>query len=92
MNNNILKTLRIEKGETQIEIARLLGLKTASAYSKVKSKMPNITAKTSSNVFYKARCEAATHKIEFYNVVLYNMKEKIGSCGIHLWRQKYGLL
>lgn len=23
--------------------------------------MPNITAKTSSNVFYKARCEAATH-------------------------------
>lgn len=34
MNNNILKTLRIEKGETQIEIARLLGLKTASAYSK----------------------------------------------------------
>lgn len=23
--------------------------------------MPNITAKTSSNVFYKARCEAAKH-------------------------------
>lgn len=23
--------------------------------------MPNITAKTSSNIFYKARCEAATH-------------------------------
>lgn len=37
MNNNILKTLRIEKGETQIEIARLLGLKTASAYSKKES-------------------------------------------------------
>lgn len=34
MNNNILKTLRTERGETQIEIARLLGLKTASAYSK----------------------------------------------------------
>lgn len=37
VNNNILKTLRIEKGETQIEIARLLGLKTASAYSKKES-------------------------------------------------------
>ncbi|MCI9101369.1 MAG: XRE family transcriptional regulator [Lachnospiraceae bacterium] len=27
----------------------------------VRKKMPNITAKTSSNVFYKARCEAAKH-------------------------------
>lgn len=34
MKNEILKTLRIEKGETQIEVAQLLGLKTASAYSK----------------------------------------------------------
>lgn len=37
MNNGILKTLRVEKGETQIEVARLLGLKTASAYSKKES-------------------------------------------------------
>ena len=37
MNNNILKTLRTESGETQIEIAKLLGLKTASAYSKKES-------------------------------------------------------
>lgn len=34
MKNNRLKKLRKEKGETQIEIANLLGLKTASAYSK----------------------------------------------------------
>lgn len=34
MNNNVLKDLRKEKGETQIEVAKLLGLKTASAYSK----------------------------------------------------------
>ena len=27
----------------------------------VSKKMANITAKTSSNIFYKARCEAATH-------------------------------
>ena len=27
----------------------------------VKNKMSNITAKTASNVFYKARCEAAAH-------------------------------
>ncbi len=37
MNNGILKTLRVERGKTQIEIARLLGLKTASAYSKKES-------------------------------------------------------
>lgn len=37
MSNGILKALRIEKGETQIEVARLLGLKTASAYSKKES-------------------------------------------------------
>ena len=34
MKSNILKDLRKEKGETQIEVAKLLGLKTASAYSK----------------------------------------------------------
>lgn len=34
MNNNRLKDLRKEKRETQIELARLLGLKTASAYNK----------------------------------------------------------
>lgn len=34
MNNSRLKELRKEKGETQIELARLLGLKTSSAYSK----------------------------------------------------------
>lgn len=34
MNDNYLKDLRKKNGETQIEIARLLGLKTASAYSK----------------------------------------------------------
>ncbi len=34
MKNNILKTLRTERGETQTEIAKLLGLRTASAYSK----------------------------------------------------------
>lgn len=34
MKNNVLKDLRKEKGETQIEIAKLLGLKTTSAYSK----------------------------------------------------------
>ena len=37
VKNNILKTLRTESGETQIEIAKLLGLKTASAYSKKES-------------------------------------------------------
>ncbi len=31
---NELKDLRRNKGETQIQIAQLLGLKTASAYSK----------------------------------------------------------
>lgn len=34
MKSNVLKNLRKEKGETQIEVAKLLGLKTASAYSK----------------------------------------------------------
>lgn len=34
MKNIKLKSLRKEKGETQIEVARLLGLKTASAYNK----------------------------------------------------------
>lgn len=34
MKNNALKNLRKEKGETQIEVAKLLGLKTASAYNK----------------------------------------------------------
>lgn len=34
MNINRLKELRKEKGETQIELAHLLGLKTASAYNK----------------------------------------------------------
>ncbi|MCI8704211.1 MAG: helix-turn-helix transcriptional regulator [Anaerotignum sp.] len=32
--SNKLKDLRKKNGETQIEIARLLGLKTSSAYSK----------------------------------------------------------
>lgn len=27
--------------------------------------MANVTAKTSSNIFYKARCEAATHNEQF---------------------------
>lgn len=34
MSDNYLKNLRMENGETQIQIAKLLGLKTASAYSK----------------------------------------------------------
>lgn len=34
MKTSNLKELRKERGETQIEIARLLGLKTASAYNK----------------------------------------------------------
>lgn len=34
MRNNQLKDLRKERGETQIELAKLLGLKTASAYNK----------------------------------------------------------
>lgn len=34
MKNSILKDLRMKNGETQMEIAKLLGLKTASAYSK----------------------------------------------------------
>jgi transcriptional regulator with XRE-family HTH domain len=34
LKNSRLKDLRKEKGETQIEIANLLGLKTASAYNK----------------------------------------------------------
>ncbi|MDE7184667.1 MAG: helix-turn-helix domain-containing protein [Lachnospiraceae bacterium] len=34
MNVNRLKELRKERGETQIELAQLLGLKTASAYNK----------------------------------------------------------
>lgn len=34
MQVNNLKELRKKNGETQIEIARLLGLKTASAYNK----------------------------------------------------------
>ncbi len=34
MTNTILKKLRKEHRETQMEIAKLLGLKTASAYSK----------------------------------------------------------
>lgn len=34
MKNSRLKELRNERGETQIELANLLGLKTASAYSK----------------------------------------------------------
>lgn len=34
MKNNRLKDLRVEKGETQIEVAKILGLRTASAYSK----------------------------------------------------------
>lgn len=34
MENNQLKNLRIANGETQVEIANLLGLKTASAYNK----------------------------------------------------------
>lgn len=32
--DNKIKDLRIERGETQIQLAQLLGLKTASAYSK----------------------------------------------------------
>lgn len=34
MENNKLKNLRIANGETQVEVANLLGLKTASAYNK----------------------------------------------------------
>lgn len=34
MDNYAIKSLRMKNGETQIEVARLLGLKTASAYSK----------------------------------------------------------
>ena len=34
MENSALKKLRKERGETQIEVAKLLGLQTASAYNK----------------------------------------------------------
>ncbi len=34
MESNILKKLRTERGETQYEVAKMLGLKTASAYNK----------------------------------------------------------
>ncbi len=34
LQNIKLKNMRKEKGETQIEVAKLLGLKTASAYNK----------------------------------------------------------
>ncbi len=34
MKNSYLKELRKKTGETQIEMAKLLGLKTASAYNK----------------------------------------------------------
>ncbi len=34
MNSSLLRKLRKERGETQIELAKLLGLKTSSAYSK----------------------------------------------------------
>lgn len=34
MENTKLKSLRKERGETQIQIVKLLGLKTASAYNK----------------------------------------------------------
>lgn len=34
MNNCSLKNLRKENGETQLEMAKVLGLKTASAYNK----------------------------------------------------------
>lgn len=30
--------------------------------------MANVTAKTSSNIFYKARCEAATHNEQLYRM------------------------
>lgn len=36
--------------------------------------MANVTAKTSSNIFYKARCEAATHNEQFDDYEIY-MKE-----------------
>lgn len=38
MDTNRLKELRKERSETQIEMAKLLGLKTASAYSKKENK------------------------------------------------------
>lgn len=31
--------------------------------------MANVTAKTSSNIFYKARCEAATHNEQLFRLV-----------------------
>lgn len=31
--------------------------------------MANVTAKTSSNIFYKARCEAATHNEQLSSMV-----------------------
>ena len=34
MSDSRLRELRKESGETQVELAKLLGLKTASAYSK----------------------------------------------------------
>ncbi len=57
MNNSYLKDLRKKNGETQIEIARLLGLKTASAYSKKENGKVPISleeAKILSNHFNKS--------------------------------------
>lgn len=57
MNNSCLKDLRKKNGETQIEIARLLGLKTASAYSKKENGKVPISleeAKILSNHFNKS--------------------------------------
>jgi len=57
LNNSYLKDLRKKNGETQIEIARLLGLKTASAYSKKENGKVPISleeAKILSNHFNKS--------------------------------------
>jgi transcriptional regulator with XRE-family HTH domain len=40
-----LKNLRAEKGETQLQLAQLLGLKTASAYSKKETGRVPLTVK-----------------------------------------------
>lgn len=44
--------------------------------------MANVTAKTSSNIFYKARCEAATHNEQLSSgkkgSILYNIGKKAG--------------
>lgn len=43
--------------------------------------MANVTAKTSSNIFYKARCEAATHNEQ--------LSSREGAADYHQFRTTY---